>query len=243
MNSHERSLVVDAGNTRIKVGVFHHADLEAVRFFDKEHLTELKTFLQDHATLPAIIASVKADKDTKWLRQLLPKAILFSASLPLPIQMGYETPETLGTDRLCNAIAAFHQAKGACLVIDAGTCVKYDFVSADGRYEGGAISPGIELRYRAMHTFTGKLPLVEDKNIPGELGKNTLDAMRSGVMHGIRHEMTGFITHYRKQLPQLTIFLTGGDAHHFDLGHINGIFADENLTLTGLHLTLAHYDQ
>lgn len=237
------TLVIDAGNTRIKVGVFHHADLEEVRSYDTDQLSALKSFLQEHREWPAIIASVKADKDTKWIKQWLKNAIVFETSMKLPLKMGYETPQTLGVDRICNAIAAFHQAKGACLTIDVGTCIKYDLVTADGTYQGGSISPGIELRYRAMHTFTGKLPLIEDKVVPPITGKNTFDAMRSGVMHGIRNEIVGFIAHYREQMPELTIFLTGGGANYFDLGLKNGIFADENLTLKGLQLTLAHYDK
>lgn len=236
------SLVIDAGNTRIKVGLFHGADLEEVRSFDSQHLSELKSFLQQYHYLPAIIASVKADKDTKWLKQLLPRAILFSTTMDLPLKMAYETPHTLGVDRLCNAIAAYHIAQQACLIVDIGTCIKYDIVSADGTYQGGAISPGIELRFQAMHTFTGKLPLIEDKIVPPTLGKNTLDAMRSGVMHGIQLEIAGFIEAYQQQFPALRLFITGGSANYFDLGLKNGIFADENLTLKGLQLTLAHYD-
>jgi len=236
------SLVIDAGNTRVKAAIFQDADLEEVHSFSKDQMNELKVFIQRYQHLPTIIASVKADKDTKWLKQLAPKAILFKTSMPIPLEIGYETPETLGADRLCNAIAAFHHEKKASLVIDVGTCVKYDLVSDGGIYLGGAISPGLSMRFQAMHTFTGKLPLIEDTFVPGVLGKNTLDAMRSGVMHGIRMEMEGFIQHYRTQLPHLSIFLTGGDAQNFDLGHINGIFADENLTLKGLQITLAHYD-
>ena len=237
-----RSLVIDAGNTRIKAAVFHNADLEEVHLFAKDDLHQLKTFVQKHNELPAIIASVKADKDTKWLKQLVPKAIVFATSMRIPLTIAYETPETLGVDRLCNAIAAYDKARGACLVIDIGTCIKYDLTDDSGTYLGGAISPGMSMRFLAMHTFTGKLPLIEDHFVPEVLGKNTLDAMRSGVMHGIRNEIDGFAAHYSAQFPHLKIFLTGGDAQNFDLGHINGIFADENLTLRGLQITLAHYD-
>lgn len=239
--SEQLSLVVDAGNTRIKTGLFQGAELAEVRHFDHSQLNGLKSFLQQYGHLPAIIASVKSDKDTRWLKQLLPKALLFSTALDLPLKMGYETPQTLGVDRLCNAIAAYRIAQSDCLVIDVGTCIKYDLVTADGTYRGGAISPGIELRFRAMHTFTGKLPLIEDKIVPAPVGANTLDAMRSGVMHGMKHEMDGFIRYYRSEFPELTIFLTGGSANYFDLELKKHIFADENLTLKGLQTTLEHY--
>jgi len=152
------TLVIDAGNTRIKVGVFHHADLEEVRVYDAGQLSALKSFLQEHREWPAIIASVKADKDTKWIKQWLKNAVVFTTSMKLPLKMGYETPQTLGVDRICNAIAGYHQAKGACLTIDVGTCIKYDFVTSDGTYQGGSISPGIELRYRAIIVPCIRLP-------------------------------------------------------------------------------------
>jgi type III pantothenate kinase len=154
--------------------------------------------------------------------------------------MGYETPGTLGVDRLANAIACHQLSEGSALAIDLGTCIKYDFVDSEGTYQGGAISPGIELRYQAMHQFTGKLPLVIDRQIPSYIGKNTMDAMRSGVMNGILEEIKGFIERYRAEYPDLTIFLTGGDHQYFDIGLKNGIFADENLTLKGLQIVLVH---
>ena len=239
MNPQALSLVVDAGNTRIKAAVFQGDTLAEVRSYSKDELTDLKNFLQHCHQLPAIIASVKADKDTRWLQQLLPTAHLFRPTMKLPLNIAYETPETLGADRLCNAIAAFGIAQQACLVIDMGTCIKYDFVDNEGTYHGGAISPGVAMRFQAMHTFTGKLPLIDDMIIPDTIGKNTLDAMRSGVMHGIVNEINGFIASYRARFPHIRLFLTGGDAQNFDLGHINGIFADENLTLKGLQRTLA----
>lgn len=243
MSAKKHSLAIDAGNTRVKIGVFENEQLVDVLRFGPDETARLKAFLQENGQLPAILASVKADKDTRWIRQWLSDVVLFQTTMPLPLKMGYETPETLGVDRICNAIGAFSTVQNNCLVIDVGTCIKYDLVTADGTYQGGAISPGIELRYKSMHTFTGKLPLIEDTLQPQPIGKNTRDAMRSGVMHGMRHEMEGFITFYESLYPELTIFLTGGASKHFDLGGKSNIFADENLTLKGLQLTLAHYDR
>lgn len=243
MSAKKHTLAIDAGNTRVKIGVFEDNLLKDVLRFGSDETAQLKSFLQENGQLPTILASVKADKDTRWIRQWLSDVVLFQTTMPLPLKMGYETPETLGVDRICNAIGAFSVVQKTCLVIDVGTCIKYDLVTADGTYQGGAISPGIELRYKSMHTFTGKLPLIEDTLQPSPIGKNTLDAMRSGVMHGIRHEMEGFITFYELLYPELTIFLTGGASKHFDLGGKSNIFADENLTLKGLQLTLAHYDR
>lgn len=243
MSAKRHTLAIDAGNTRVKIGVFQDNQLLDVLRFGQDETKKLKSFLQENGQIPTILASVKADKDTRWIRQWLSDVVLFKSTMPLPLKMGYETPETLGVDRICNAIGAYSQSKDDCLVIDVGTCIKYDLVTADGTYQGGAISPGIDLRYKAMHTFTGKLPLIEDTLLPPQVGKNTRDAMRSGVMHGIQHEMEGFIAYYRSLYPELTIFLTGGGSKNFDLGGKSNIFADENLTLKGLQLTLAHYDQ
>lgn len=236
----EKVLVIDAGNTRIKVAIFQHSEIQLVRAFSNDELAELKHFLIGLEQIPAIIASVRSENNTKWLHRMLPKALRFSNKSLLPIQIAYETPTTLGVDRIANAVAAHHLAAKDALVVDIGTCIKYDFVDAKGVYHGGGISPGINLRYKSMHTFTGKLPLIEDTLKTSTVGKNTQDAMRSGVMNGMTHEILGFIEEYRRNYPELTIFLTGGDHQHFDLGLKNGIFADENLTLKGLQIVLAH---
>jgi type III pantothenate kinase len=237
----EKALVIDAGNTRIKVAIFQHSEIQLVRAFSNDQLSDLKNFLIGMEKIPAIIASVRSENNTKWLHRMLPKALRFSSKSILPIQIAYETPNTLGVDRIANAVAAHYlAAKKNALVIDIGTCIKYDFVDQQGSYLGGGISPGIALRYQAMHTFTGKLPLIEDTLSASMIGKNTFDAMRSGVMNGMMHEMNGFIEEYRSIYAELTIFLTGGDHQYFDLGLKNGIFADENLTLKGLQIVLAH---
>lgn len=235
-----KSIVVDAGNTRIKVGLFQGTNLQEVHAFSNDELGKLKSYLIKHKNNLGIISSVRSDKNTKWLKGLLPNAILFSHGLPVPLTNNYESPHTLGIDRLANAIAAANISDKNALIIDIGTCIKYDFVRYPKIYEGGSISPGIELRYRSMHQFTGKLPLIEDRAQGPLIGKNTLEAMRSGVMNGMHLEMVGFIEEYRRLYPELTIFLTGGDSQHFELGNKYGIFADENLTLKGLLIALLH---
>ncbi|MNK09807.1 Type III pantothenate kinase [compost metagenome] len=240
MEQGNKSIVVDAGNTRIKVGLFQETNLQEVHAFSNEELGKLKSYLIKHKNNSGIISSVRSDKNTKWLKGLLPHAILFNHALPVPLTNNYESLETLGIDRLANAIAAANISDKNALIIDIGTCIKYDFVRYPKIYEGGSISPGIELRYRAMHQFTGKLPLIEDRVQGPFIGKNTLDAMRSGVMNGMHLEMVGFIEEYRRLYPELTIFLTGGDSQHFELGNKYGIFADENLTLKGLLIALLH---
>lgn len=240
MEQEFKAVIVDAGNTRIKVGLFQNNDLQEVRAFTNDELDKLKSYLLKYKNWHGIISSVRSDKNTKWIKGLLPNAILFNHELPVPLTNHYESPKTLGIDRLANAIAAANISEKNALIIDVGTCIKYDFVRYPRIYEGGSISPGMELRYRAMHEFTGKLPLVEDHEQGPFIGKNTLEAMRSGVMNGMHLEMVGFIEEYRRLYPELTIFLTGGDSQHFELGNKYGIFADENLTLKGLLIALLH---
>lgn len=240
MEQGSKSIVVDAGNTRIKAGLFQGNDLQEVHAFSNNELDKLKSFLIKYKHIPGIISSVRSDKNTKWLKGLLPQAILFNHQLEIPLTNNYESPATLGIDRLANAIAAANISEKNALVIDIGTCIKYDFVRYPKLYEGGAISPGIELRYKSMHQFTGKLPYVEDRIQGPFIGKNTLDAMRSGVINGMHLEIVGFIEEYRRLYPELTIFLTGGDSQYFELGNKYGIFADENLTLKGLLIALLH---
>ena len=185
MEQGNKSIVVDAGNTRIKVGLFQDSNLQEVHAFSNDQLDKLKSYLLKHKNSYGIISSVRSDKNTKWIKGLLPNSILFSQSLPIPLTNNYESPQTLGIDRLANAIAAANISDKNALVIDIGTCIKYDFVRYPKIYEGGSISPGIELRYRSMNQFTGKLPLIEDRIQGPFIGKNTLDAMRSGVMNGM----------------------------------------------------------
>lgn len=240
MTHRKHTIVIDAGNTRIKAGVFQGYDLQHVQSFDNTQLNELKSFLARYESFSGIICSVRSLKDTKWLRGMLPKAKLFDHNTSIPILNSYESPTTLGLDRLANAVAGSHYAQKDALIVDIGTCVKYDFVNNHNTYEGGAISPGIHLRYKSMNQFTSKLPLIEDRLNAPIIGKNTYEALRSGVINGMHREIVGFMEEYLHLFPELTIFLTGGDACHFEFDKKYSIFADEHLTLKGLLITHLH---
>lgn len=243
MEKQNRYLVVDAGNTRVKIGVYE-GDLLVESFaFSNKQLQELKSFLIEYRFHHAILCSVRSKKDTQWLLQLMQGAVLFNTLPRYPVQIAYDTPETLGADRLANVIAAHASCKGNALVIDIGTCVKFDFVDAAGVYQGGSISPGIELRYRSMHEFTGALPLINETGPVGHIGKSTRECMHIGVIQGIQAELDQFIQHYSTRFQGLTIFVTGGDAQHFDFAAKNDIFVNENLTLQGLLITIQAHAQ
>jgi len=161
---------------------------------------------------------------------------------PLPIRLKYTTPETLGKDRVAAAVGAFHLfPKENCLVVDAGTCLTLDVVSAEGEFLGGNISPGIEMRLKAMHHFTAKLPLVEKVETLGDwLGDSTKNAMLNGAELGALLEVEGFIGWCQVKFPSLRVVLTGGDADFFVKHTKTKIFAHQNLVLIGLNQILQH---
>lgn len=241
MSENKRYLVVDAGNTRIKAAVFNGEKILEIHHFSNTELQQLKSFLIDVRYHGAILSSVRSPKETQWMLQLMPGAKLFRIHAKLPIQLDYETPETLGADRLANAIAAFHQSRGNCLVIDVGTCVKFDLVDLNGHYQGGSISPGIQLRYKSMNSFTAALPLINITKPAKLIGKSTVECMHSGVIGGIQAEINQFIQNYNTVYQDLSVFVTGGDAQHFDFESKNSIFVNENLTLLGLYITLKEH--
>jgi type III pantothenate kinase len=159
----------------------------------------------------------------------------------LPIRSSYQTPETLGKDRLAAVVgAAFLQPDMDILVIDAGTAVTYDCIDASGVYHGGNIAPGVEMRLKALHTFTQKLPLVKVNANVDFLGKDTQSAIQAGVLYGVVLEIDGYIERLMLKYPKLSVFLTGGSAVLFDNKLKSRIFADKNLVLTGLNRILQH---
>lgn len=166
-----------------------------------------------------------------------------SGTTPLPIQNKYSTPSTLGTDRLASVVGAyFHDSNKLCpaLCIDCGTAITYDFITADGQYLGGNISPGVSMRLRSLHEFTSRLPLVDkDGEIP-PIGNSTETAIRSGVITGVRHEIIGYIDTYKVKYPDLNVFFTGGDAINFVYPSKKCTFVDDFLVLKGLHIILEH---
>src|SRR5690606_34521365 len=178
------------------------------------------------------------------------KVFYFNHQLPIPITNGYATPETLGADRLAGVIGAKNiYPENPVLVIDAGTCITYDFIDKAGFYAGGSISPGLRMRFKAMNHFTGKLPEVEvDMNITGfksSYGKDTQESLISGVVNGLLFEVEGFIKKYNNQYLDLRVILCGGDSTFFDTRLKNSIFAHQillepNLVMIGLN-TVVNY--
>lgn len=190
----------------------------------------------------AIVASVAQPEP--GLAENLPHTGLlleFNPTVPLPIQNLYRTPQTLGADRLAGVVGAVHLFAGQdCLVIDAGTCITYDLIDQQGRYHGGSIAPGIDMKFKALHTFTGRLPLIERKAETPVTGQDTQEALQSGVMIGTVAEVQGIIQLYRQRYPALTVVLCGGDAAFFETKLKAPIFVIPELVLIGLHRILIH---
>ncbi len=236
MNQNQVVFVIDAGNTSLKIGRFQAGVLEKVSRFGLNELDLIKNELAEDKSASVFVSSVLSENDTKLLMENCPGSMLLDRSVSLPIRVLYESPQTLGIDRICNAVAVHELSPNRAVVsIDIGTCIKFDLVDAEGNYWGGSIAPGIDLRYRSMNDYTGKLPLIDDKQVPDLVGKNTLDSMRSGVMNGMKAEIIQMMEMYTQKFGQLTFFMTGGDAVYFDFPLKNNIFVNENLTLLGLY--------
>lgn len=234
MSNKEKVLLIDAGNTILKVCLVENGQLGHIERmpFNEETLQLLQ---KKHIGIPKVLSSVLDSQNTNLIETYLSPCVILSSKISLPIKLDYRSPDTLGIDRLCNVCAIQKRKKTSTAVsIDIGTCIKFD-VLEDTLYVGGSISPGIELRYRAMHEFTDKLPLLTERGSTPLTGKNSKESMWSGVINGIQKELDGFIEEYRTRYGELTFFITGGDAIHFDFGGKNDIFAVEKLTLEGMY--------
>jgi type III pantothenate kinase len=162
-------------------------------------------------------------------------------STKVPFVNKYGTPKTLGVDRIAlvsSAIAKY--PKKNVLIIDAGTCITYDYINNEGIYYGGAISPGLQMRYKALNVFTEKLPLLEASEKFELVGNSTETSIHSGVLNGVINEIDGIINQYRKKNTDLTVVLTGGDVNFLSNRLKNGIFANPNFLLEGLNTILTY---
>jgi type III pantothenate kinase len=240
-------LVVDLGNTNQKCAIFSGDELLHLSVEKTISIETLSSLINEFGCTHAILSSV-INHDiaiTHYLQQKL-HLIFFDENTPIPIKNAYATPHTLGKDRLAGAVGARKLFPGNhVLVIDAGTCLKYDLIHADGIYLGGAISPGLQMRFGALHNYTAHLPLLDItmlQNSQLPLTGNSTDAsLLSGVGNGALFEVNGVIKQYTKQYYGLQVVLTGGDAFFFEKRLESKIFAAPNLVLYGLHIILEHH--
>ncbi|MEZ4827281.1 MAG: type III pantothenate kinase [Bacteroidia bacterium] len=239
-------LAIDIGNTRTKLGLFR--DGQMVHTWNVSS-SDLET------AIPACLAEVHVSESLEcgwisvgqiaeigifpfWTR--LPYQVnlhQITISDPLPVKNHYATPQTLGIDRIVAVIGARTLAPdSAVLVIDAGTALTYDVATADGIYLGGGIAPGVNMRFKALHSFTARLPLAESETEVPLVGDSTISSIRTGVINGMRAEISGMTDQYHATFGDpFSVFLTGGDAHLFE-NHLKNLnFADTFLTLKGIN--------
>lgn len=245
------NLVIDIGNTNTKLAVFDRQKLiyfKQVKEWDRETLAGL---INSHQIENASVASV--NKEIGELEEFLTQKINyfpFSTQINGGVDNRYETTATLGQDRWAKVLAANGLFKGKnCLMIDAGTCITYDMLTDTGIYHGGSISLGIGMRFQALHQFTARLPLVkwDREQTTIEVGNNTVNAIKSGVLQGVINEVEGFIHSADQKNKDLLILLTGGDADFLNKQLKNSIFATQiihepYLVLKGLNeaITLSY---
>lgn len=233
------NIVIDQGNSFAKVGIFEGQNLMQKHIFSASW--ELKDFLAGSVFDNALYSSVSKGPEifVDNLR-VKNKRFILSHTLPTPVALKYENPHTLGVDRLaavCGALQLFPDED--CLIIDCGTCITYDVLLSSGAYAGGSISPGLRMKFKALNTFTERLPLLE----PGEFklpGLNTEESIRSGVIMGTVFEIESFIANYKALFSPLRVLLCGGDASFFEKQLKEPIFVAPDLVLIGLNRILLH---
>ncbi|MEZ4737821.1 MAG: type III pantothenate kinase [Flavobacteriales bacterium] len=243
MHEAHTDLILDIGNTRSKLGLFKASGSLRTGTMANGDMVALREFIGSDRPVAIALGSVAAPDDgfLARLRELAP-VFVFDGASEAPIRNKYATPATLGADRLANVVAGARRFPGRpVLVADLGTCITYDVSEADGTYAGGAITPGMVMRAKAMNAYSARLPLVDPPEAPNNLGTSTREALEAGIHHGILGEMREFVRAYGKERPSMAVVLTGGDALRFARAMESGIFAIPFLTLEGYHALLEHH--
>ena len=229
-----RKITLDEGNTSVKLALFDNDTL--VSKYNNIDLNFVIKLLPKCDRL--ILSNVKNKSNFKTLFSNK-NFVLLNNSTPLPIKILYKSPTSLGNDRIALAVGAITNFPNKnVLVIDAGTCITYDLINSKKEYLGGSISPGIQMRYNALHQFTSQLPLLESVDTAMLTGVNTEESIHSGIINGVFVEIDGIIQRYTNQYPDIKVIVTGGNAKFFDKGLKNTIFAKPNLLMEGLNKIL-----
>lgn len=238
------NLVIDIGNTRTKFSVFNRGEVlitVPVDEFLPEHIDVLQN---EHPELQQVILSTVKDYSPqlkKALQNKFERFIELDASTPLPIKICYKTPETLGKDRIAAAVGGFDLYPDTnLLIIDAGTAITFDFVNQKHQYLGGNISPGLEMRFKALHQFTDRLPLIGRQDFDKLFGTTTEEAIRAGVQNGVVFEVEKAIDTFKNFYTNLKVIITGGDTDFFDKKLKNSFFVNFNLIALGLNRILEY---
>lgn len=238
------NLIVDIGNNSAKYFLFNGEQIILHTRKSSGSYEILKEWSENFDIEGIIVSSViDIDNSAKAEFEALGCQVhWFNGETPTPLTIDYKTPHTLGSDRLAAAVGAWHEAPGRnLLVIDSGSAITIDLITKDGHYKGGNIAPGIKMRLRALHDYTGRLPLVEKEGELPAIGHDTETAIRCGVIKGICHEIDGYIDDFQQKYGNLLVFLTGGDEKTLQNNIKNRIFADKYLVAKGLNRILLDY--
>jgi type III pantothenate kinase len=236
------NLAIDIGNTRTKIGVFSQEELLTVQTFDTGITIDLQEIIDKYAVERSIVSST-ADIPDYILSMLntLPQHLTFNHQTRLPFMNLYASGETLGLDRIALIAAAAGRFPGQnTLVIGCGTCITFNFISEKMEFLGGSIHPGLKMRLKAMHHFTGKLPLIELTSDTQLIGNDTVSNLLTGVLYAAAREIDGMTDDYLVKFPQMNIIITGGDAEMLVSRLKNKIFVVPNFTLIGLNHILEY---
>jgi len=230
-------LIIDIGNTLVKYAIFDGDIIREVYKYSDVDLVFLNKIILKWNIKSVIISSVR--NPLKW--NLPVSLTILDHKTKLPVSINYKTPETLGNDRVANIVASsvLFPDKNI-LVIDAGSCITIDFIDKNKEFQGGRISPGLEMRYKSLHKFTEKLPKLSITTDFDTIGRDTNSSIVSGVQQGVLSEVETIIYDFRKENEDLFVIVTGGDTFFFENALKNSIFADQNLVLKGLNEILKY---
>lgn len=239
------NFVIDAGNTLIKTAVYNSNGLLAIDYHSQWQVETINDILSLYNEITdCLICSTR--EVPVWLERVMKENDINYTQLthlvPMPIKIDYETPETLGKDRIAAAVGAAYRFPGMnVLAIDAGTALTIDLVTAEGFFAGGNISPGLRMRFTALHQQTFSLPEVQPTGEVPLIGKNTRDAILAGVVNGLCYEIDNSINSLNNKYNDLRVIMTGGDAAYLSARLKNPIFVEENLVLNGLNAILRNF--
>jgi len=237
------NLVIDIGNTQIKTAVFKDNTLYNKEIYSKDDFfNSIENITKKYRIKHAILSNVGEIENLKMLEiRKLFDVLVLNSKTRLPFINNYKTPQTLGVDRIALIAAAVDQFPNKnVLIFDAGSCITYDFVNEKNEYLGGGISPGIEMRYKALNSYTANLPKLTLSNEIPEIGNTTENSIHFGVLNGIIQEIEGVINQFKVKNQKLTVVLTGGDTIYLAKNLKSTIFANPNFLLEGLNSILIY---
>jgi len=236
------NLIIDVGNTYVKLAVFKKNAVVSKETIEVNHLVKaFKSLLKDYKSIDRAIISSVGKLDEVALNYIKDSVdvIELNSKTKLPFKNKYKTPKTLGIDRIALVSASIKEySKKNVLIIDAGSCITFDFINNKNQYLGGAISPGIRMRYKSLHNLTANLPLLDTETPNTIIGNTTNNSIHSGVIHGVLKEIDGVIEDYKEKYSDLTVILTGGDTNFLSKQLKSSIFANSNFLLEGLNFIL-----